>query len=229
MEALIVIEGLVIILLAVLVAGLLRSHAEILRQLGSLGAGETQETLLPKPGRASALGASTTRSLTGVTPAGDAITIPLTGARGHSLLAFLSTGCSSCLPFWDGLGQKIESEARLVVVTKGPDRESRTDIARLSVPSVPTLMSTDAWNTFQVPASPYFALIDNADGRVIGEGSAATWSKVADMVRRGIGDVRPHRSKSGRTTAARKADVDQELMSAGIEPGDPRLYQPPPT
>ena len=40
MEAVVVVEGLVIILLLVLVAGLLRSHGEILRRLHSLGAGE---------------------------------------------------------------------------------------------------------------------------------------------------------------------------------------------
>jgi hypothetical protein len=44
------------------------------------------------------------------------------------------------------------------------------------------------------------------------------------MVRRAISDATHplHRS-----TPARKADIDAELAAVGIEPGDPRLYQPP--
>ena len=38
--ALVSLEGIVILLLTVLVAGLLRSHAEILRKLDALGAGD---------------------------------------------------------------------------------------------------------------------------------------------------------------------------------------------
>ena len=40
MTVLVVIEGVVILLLLILMAGLLRSHAEILRQLHRLGAGD---------------------------------------------------------------------------------------------------------------------------------------------------------------------------------------------
>jgi hypothetical protein len=40
MLTLVILEGIVILLLAVLVAGLLRSHAEILRTLDRLGAGD---------------------------------------------------------------------------------------------------------------------------------------------------------------------------------------------
>ena len=85
-------------------------------------------------------------------------------------------------------------------------------------------MSSEAWDAFKVPATPYFALIETASAKIVGEGSAATWPRVADMVRRAISDAAHplHRS-----TSARKADVDAELAAVGIEPGDPRLYQPP--
>jgi hypothetical protein len=44
------------------------------------------------------------------------------------------------------------------------------------------------------------------------------------MVSRAISD---HAHPLHSSTSARKADVDEELKEAGIEPGDQRLYQPP--
>lgn len=49
MTAVVIIEGVVIALLVILVAGLLRSHAEILRQLDRLGAGEGEGTRIDGP------------------------------------------------------------------------------------------------------------------------------------------------------------------------------------
>lgn len=83
-------------------------------------------------------------------------------------------------------------------------------------------MSTSAWEDFGVPATPYFALVDNGSGRVVGEGSAADWTRVEDMVRRAIAETGLRRN-----TAQRKAVVDEELSAAGLEPGDPRLYRRP--
>jgi hypothetical protein len=84
-------------------------------------------------------------------------------------------------------------------------------------------MSTEAWESFAVPATPYFVLVDG-EGQIVGEGSAPTWAQVEDMMRRAIAD---DRHSLRRSTSERKADVDEELTAAGIEPGDPRLYQPP--
>jgi hypothetical protein len=110
-----------------------------------------------------------------------------------------------------------------VVVTKGAEAESPAAVARLMNPSVSTLMSTEAWESFAVPATPYFVLVDGG-GQIVGEGSAPTWAQVEDMMRRAIAD---DRHSLRRSTRERKADVDEELTAAGIEPGDPRLYQPP--
>ncbi len=225
MEALLVIEGIVIGLLVVLVAGLLRSHAEILRQLHALGGGELQtESFIPAP-RRSGLGPSPLANLSGPTPDGGTASIALTGSRGYSLLAFLSSTCTSCQPFWQGLSGDLDfSGARPIVVTKDPGEESPGDIARMASDGVTTVMSSDAWDAFKVPATPYFALVDNATASVVGEGSAANWGRVGEMVSRAISD---HSHPLHRSTSARKADVDEELKEAGIEPGDHRLYQPP--
>jgi hypothetical protein len=110
------------------------------------------------------------------------------------------------------------------VVTKGAEAESPAAIAQLMNPAVSTLMSTEAWESFAVPATPYFVLVDNGGGQIVGEGSAATWAQVEDMMRRAIAD---DRHSLRRSTSERKADVDEELTAAGIEPGDARLYQPP--
>ena len=227
MEALLIIEALVIGLLVVLVAGLLRSHAEILRQLHALGGGEhTTESFIPPPKR-SGLGPSPIANLSGATPEGGRASVALTGSRGYSLLAFLSTTCTSCQPFWEGLSADFDlSGARPIVVTKDPGEESPGDIARLATTRVTTLMSSATWDAFNVPATPYFALVDNANASVVGEGSAADWGRVGEMVSRAIAD---HAHPLHRSTSARKADVDEELKEAGIEPGDRRLYQPPPS
>ncbi|MCA1735268.1 MAG: hypothetical protein LC739_03905 [Actinobacteria bacterium] len=224
MEALIILEGIVIVLLVVLVAGLLRSHAEILRQLDSLGAGEHHETFLASPRRQSSLGAIGARALHGVTPLGASVSLALADARGHTLLAFLSSTCASCGAFWNGSRQLGLEGVRPVIVTKGVESESPAEIARLAGAELLTIMSTEAWEEFRVPATPYFALVDNGSGRVVGGGSAPDWDRVEDMVRRAIADAGLHRS-----TAQRKADVDEELADAGFEPGDARLYERPET
>ena len=221
LEALIILEGVVIALLVILVAGLLRSHAEILRQLDSLGAGEHRESFVAPPRRLSAQGE--VAILTGVTPSGDSTSVSLTGSRGHTLLAFLSSTCTACGAFWNGSTIFNLDGVRPVVVTKGAEAESPTEISRLADPRHLTLMSTRAWEDFNVPATPYFALVDNGTARVVGEGSASDWPRVEDMVRRALAE-----SGMGRNTTQRKADVDEELSAAGFEPGDPRLYQRPP-
>jgi hypothetical protein len=227
MEALIVIEAIVIGLLVVLVAGLLRSHAEILRQLHALGGGEHQTESPVRSPRRAGLGPSPLANLSGPTPEGGTASVALAGSRGYSLLAFLSTTCTSCQPFWQGLSGDLNfSGARPILVTRDPSEERPREIARLASGKVTTVMSSQAWDAFEVPATPYFALIDNANAAVVGEGSAANWGRVGEMVSRALSD---HGHPLHRSTSARKADVDEELREAGIEPGDQRLYQPPAT
>lgn len=224
MEALILIEGIVILLLVILVAGLLRSHAEILRQLDALGAGEHHEqSRLAPPRRRNGGRQAPLGRIEGESPTGGVATLSLSESKGHTLLAFLSTTCTACGVFWDQIPEE-RNGVRPVVVTKGAEAESPSQVARLANPAMTTLMSTRAWEDFAVPATPYFALVDNRDGRVVGEGSAPTWSQVEDMVSRALAD---DRHALGRSTSQRKADTDAELADAGIEPGDARLFQPP--
>jgi hypothetical protein len=120
MVALVVVVTFVVVLLGILVAGLLRSHADILRSLHELGVGvgdpvDTSEQSSARSAAprlptwsesSSTLGPAPT--VAGVTPTGDARAIAVDNADGFTLLAFLSSGCATCAAFWDAL-QKPES------------------------------------------------------------------------------------------------------------------------
>lgn len=232
MLTLVIIEGIVIVLLTVLVAGLLRSHAEILRTLDRLGAGEDSPQngggISLRPTRR-ATGTVPVPAVTGVTLDGQARTVALTGSRGYVLAAFLSSGCSTCRPFWSSFGKELvlpHPDIRPVIVTKDAAEESLSELRSLAPADVPTVLSSETWDAFRVPGTPYFQLIDASDGSVLGEGSAANWARLMEMIGRAVGDEQPERSL-GRNTAERLVDSDEELRRAGIEPGDDTLYHKP--
>ncbi len=253
MIALSVVLGAVVLLLAVLVAGLLRSHADILKALHDLGAGvgdPTGDTHDHGTGPSSGTGApvpltmgptlaadrdsTSAPTLAGVTPGGDALAIAPASAGTLTLLAFLSTGCASCAGFWDSFRQPdrlgLSTGTRLVVVTKGPDREIPGEVADLAAPGLMVLMSSDAWTDYEVPGSPFFVLVDGTAGRRVGEGVANHFSQVAELVRRAEVDAAAFTldTRSGRDVGldgpARESANDRELLDAGIGPGDPSLY-----
>ena len=224
MVALIVLEAVAIVLLGVLVAGLLRSHADILRTLHAMGAGvEPSANGSASPAVAhGAAGGTAAFDVEGVTPAGEAAAIGLVGARRRTLIAFLSTTCAGCAGLWHSLRDPAELAAdgmSVVVVTKGPNEESVDELRRLAPASVPVpvLMSTQAWRDYGVTGAPYFVLVDGPTGRVVGEGVAARWGQVRALL------------GQARTDAERETRADEELLAAGIRPGDPRLHPQPGT
>ena len=190
MTALVVTLTVAVLLLAVLVAGLLRSHAEILKALHDLGAGLELDRADAGPVPVTidgvrtprASGAAAPEAVTGSTLEGESVAVALTAGT-DTLLAFLSSGCSTCQSFWDAFSADVEvpGSARLVVVTKDLDEESRSALAARAPRSVPLLTSSQAWEDFEVPGSPYFVYVDGT-GRVVGEGSAATWPAVATLM-----------------------------------------------
>lgn len=229
MLTLIIIEGIVVLLLTVLVAGLLRSHAEILRTLHRIGAidAEGTEPAGPLPRRAPATTAVAASSITGVTPGGATVSISLTQGRGFTLLAFLSSGCTTCQAFWKGLEEQRAlplPDIRTVVVTAGPERESPAKLLDLAPAAVTTIMSSEAWDAFRVPATPYFQLIDVGAGVALGEGSANSWRRLNDLIERALGD---DALSALPATTQRLRDSERELSEAGIEPDDEALYHRP--
>ncbi|MBV9661693.1 MAG: hypothetical protein JO337_11105 [Acidimicrobiales bacterium] len=226
-------------LLGLLVAGLLRGHAEVLRALHRLGveldpsggAGSVPVAapgVRPTPARPSS---TDVVDLTGSTPGGDALSLAVTGVGHDTLIAFLTSGCSTCRGFWDAFRAgppDVPGGARLVTVTRGGEAESPGAIAALAG-SIPVVMSSEAWEYYDIPYAPYFVYVSGPAGRVVGEGVAAGWEEVKQLVSNAVADgaTRPHtRGWHERSAADQRRDdaVDAQLRASGIEPGDPRLY-----
>jgi hypothetical protein len=209
--ALVTVETVLLALLVLLVAGLLRSHAEILRRLGP------GESPLPEPRRGSA--DTHAAAITGETLEGDRVKLDFAAAAGSpTLLAFLSTGCSVCHGFWEGLGEAtLPSPLQTLIVTRAEDRESPARLRELAPEGVPVVMSSAAWEDYRVPGAPYFVLVD---GAIRGEGAASSWEALASLLKDAMDDVAITPS-SGR---ARGERIDERFAAAGIGPDDPSLY-----
>jgi hypothetical protein len=236
-----------------LVAGLLRSHAEILRALHQLGVNMDPARTDDTTGVSTAVGAPTIRAaevpkrpsrtavdVVGSTPEHDAVSIAVVGAQHLTLLAFLSSGCGSCLAFWDvfrdGGPVEVPGDARLVCVSKDPGEESIASIRRLAPHDIPTVMSSAAWADYDVPVAPFFVLVEGESGEVIGEGAANEWGQVQSLLHTALDDagmldrkgkVKGARRGKPNADLLREARADRDLLAAGIRPGDPSLYALP--
>lgn len=237
MTALVVLLALATGLLAVLVVGLLRSHAEILRALHSLGVDlDERHDHEPSSGlaRPRAVDSPAAPDLAGVTPSGDAVAIGLSQPGTHTLLAFLTSGCLTCAAFWEAFadrsGLDLPDSIRLVIVTKGEEAESPQRVAALSPRGIEVVLTSAAWVDYGIQVAPYFVLVDGDQGEVVGEGAAGTWSQVRSLLGQAL-DEAPASSRPRRfrpvTDAERERRVDEQLAAAGIEPGDPRLHRKP--
>lgn len=188
MSVLVAVETTLLVLLSVLVAGLLRSHAEILRALHRLGVDlDTGAPSVPAPGAAPV---GTAYDVAGVTPDGDAVHVGVLGGRQATLLAFLSSGCVTCEPLWDGLrrgGPELPDRARVVAVTRGAGHESPARLQGLAPDGVPVVMSDAAWEDYAVPGAPYFVYVDGAG--IAGQGAARDWAQLTSLLERAGADV----------------------------------------
>ena len=252
MTILVTAMAVVLALMVVLLAGLLRSHADILRALHALGITEDELRggAVPAPAvhprtrpgvpapRADEDLDGAGHDITGTTPAGGALHVGVVGVEHTTLLAFLSSSCLTCRDFWAAFSTAPAlpgHDTRLVIVTQGHEAESPSAVAALAPPDVTVVMSSAAWTDYAVPVSPYFLLVDGPSGAVLGEGAAASWDKVAELLARAVADRvivgsgQPPTSGSParpvhRSGREREADTDAELRAAGIEPGDARLH-----
>jgi hypothetical protein len=232
MVVLVIVQSFVLVLLALLVAGLLRSHAEILRRLppAERGQGPTDPPReagpLPSPDPQPRPVAAAS-DIVGASLGGDPVKISVTAGRTPTLLAFLSSGCATCAGFWESLqpGRRgaLPGPARLVVVTRDGSMESPSRLRALAPADVAVVMSSAAWETYEIPMTPYFVYVGGS-GVIEGEGVAEAWPQVVSLLEDALGDTEVA-ARTRRSGPDRERRVDRELRAAGIGLGHPSLYQ----
>ncbi|MFN2594303.1 MAG: hypothetical protein ABR579_05380 [Actinomycetota bacterium] len=217
---LVTVETVLLILMLILVAGLLRSHAEILRRLEASGgvAGNPGPEITPNraPG-------AQAFDLSGETVDRGSIGVAVAGSSTNTLIAFLSSGCLTCKGFWDSLRDRtarLPNNVRLAIVTRDSSYESPSKIRALAPDDIAVVMSSAAWDDYQVPMSPYFVFVHGASGTISGEGTAQTWPQVLSLLRDAVED------EATGATGGRFGRADKELHAAGIDSEHPSLYEP---
>ena len=235
----------VVAVLALLVVGLLRSHAEILRALHELGIGEDgtaahrhggTPSFQVRPGVSLPRGEGASDDvddLVGVDPWGDPTSIAVAGASHRTLLVFLSSGCLTCQGFWEAFADPstlgLRADVRPVIVVKDAAQESIGRVQELAPAAVPVVSTSAAWEAYAIPVAPYFVLVDGPTERVLGEGAAATWDQVRNLLDQALDDLAAVETtpwQRGKRASAVRLDelAEAELRRAGITPGHPSLY-----
>ncbi len=227
MIVLLVVAFVAIAVLTLIVFGLLRTHADILLALDRAGISLDEDTTPPRAAPAAltrATGSGDAADIVGTVPGGGPVSVSVGGDR-HTLLAFMSSGCKTCANFWvefDSPSFDLGGETtRLVIVAQDPAHDSESRLAELSPNGVRTVCSTSAWETYGVPGSPYFVLIDGPTRKVVGSGTATNWPQVRRLLAQAVGDA-----KANGADSKSRNRVDTELAAYGIGPGHPSLYPP---
>jgi hypothetical protein len=242
-------------LLALLVAGLLRSHADILRALHDLGVpaagGDPHPADLhpdgdPRVARVSLRSPTTAATTTattagvmspradatpvfdvaGVTPFDEVISIAVSNPRVDTLLAFLSAGCTTCAHLWAG--------------AEDLDGVGLPDRTRVVVVTLAPGEESPARVRSVAPRGVPVVMSSEAwqDYGVPGAPYFIFVDGPANVVRgegsasswKEVASLLGDAGGDARRIAGgrvRETRIDHELAAAGITPGDPRLYHPP--
>ena len=243
MTVVVVLLAIAVGVLALLVFGLLRTHAEILRALDRAGISLDDEAtasssaeVAERSDAAASVDPAGARDLVGTVPAGGPTKVVVTGVAHLTLLAFLSPGCRTCKRFWDAFSDPdLElpgGDTRLVVVGQDPAHDSESAMAELVPAGVKAVLSSAAWDDYDVPGSPYFVLVDGSESRVVGAGSALRWEQLQNLLQQALDDAgladptgsQPLGVSAGHSGRSRAQRADEALRSAGIGPGHPSLY-----
>lgn len=222
MAALVAVETCLLVVLGLLVAGLLRSHADI-RVALNLSPDADQRYVPQRPLADPQMG--TASDIEGVSPSLEPMRISVDNAAVGTLIAFLSSGCLTCHEFWEALASPedypLPDGAAVVIVTQGPSDESIAKVKELVPRSVPVVMSSDAWHSYGVPGAPYFVWVDSATRAIQGVGAATKWASVLKLLNDSLAEAHDGASSRKRVMAE-----EAELIAAGIYPGDPTLNEP---
>lgn len=132
--------------------------------------------------------------LVGVHPDGFPVSVDLAAATRPVLVVFLTTDCDGCNHFWRGLADP-PPDVDAVVVTKGPDAVTSSEVAVLAVglPHVPVVMSDAAWSAYRVTGYPFLVLVEPGTRRILGESVGFGWSDVDALLASSTADGRRRR------------------------------------
>ena len=105
-----------------------------------------------------------------------------------TLVAFLSTTCGVCLGLWERLRDEGLDGVPAVVVTKDPDVEHQhVALSLADGGSLPVVMSSEAWDDYEVPGSPYFLVVGGEPATVLAESGASSWDAVRSLAHQSVG------------------------------------------
>jgi hypothetical protein len=117
----------------------------------------------------------------------------------YTLLAFLTTTCAPCGPFWEMLATAAPSRelgVRMVVVTPSSSMEDERTARRLTPPGVLLHMGSETWFSYGVAQAGTFVLVRSPagasvpwaqPGEVLGSATPQGPSEVEALVRRWLG------------------------------------------
>ncbi|HEX4864091.1 MAG TPA: hypothetical protein VFV02_08470, partial [Acidimicrobiales bacterium] len=106
-------------------------------------------------------------AIAGVRPDGSRVSVELDGSGGSDesggsggselLLIFLTSECRECAGIWDRL--TAGAEGAVLVVTPGPETESRRKVAERSASAgsqpLTVVMSSEVWHAFGITRAPW--------------------------------------------------------------------------
>lgn len=220
------VDTVLVVLVGLLVVGLLRAHAEVLRRMSVLenstyagsndGSSQAQQTV-ELPTRRMSVHLPPIRSedppavdIQGLTLQRGTTKIAV-GNGTNTLLAFLSSGCLACEPFWKGMHSNespLSIGSRVVVITKDPSYESTAKLVKLAPPNALVVMSSKAWEDYKIEAAPYFIHVDGQHGRVTSEGSASSWDQVDSLLGEAILEAQYSSSQAGIDSPVEVNEID---------------------
>jgi len=226
LNAFLIAQTIAIGILAMLVVGLLRAHATVLKLLHDNGMSLEEGGSAPSHQTTIRPTSTPAFDVAGPRLSGGAVSMSVVGADNSTLLVFLSSGCASCQVIWAELGDpelRIPGrDTRLVAITKDPQSESESRLKMLAPDDVVVVQSTEVWEQYQVPVTPYFILVDGPSGTVQGEGTASSWSQMLSLMGQAIADTSIKKARKDPDTGELAADV--ELKKSGIGQGHASLY-----
>jgi hypothetical protein len=116
----------------------------------------------------------TAPAFVGVDPADRPVTVRPGGDR--LALLFLTTSCEPCARLW-GEAKGGDPATPVVLVTPGPETESRRKAEELAPDGLTVVMSGEAWSLYDVHRAPWLVVVEH-ETIVHDERAPATWEEV---------------------------------------------------